>query len=438
MHKPTRRQFFKKAASIVAAPLILSSKTWASPPSERITIGCVGIGKMGGHHQDYLQGRDEVQIVAMCDVESRRLAIGQYLVEKAYAERFGKGSYTAVATHNDFREIAARNDIDAVLIATPDHWHVLVSLAMVRSSKDVYCEKPLTHTVEEGRVLANAVRQHDRVFQTGSQQRSESGFRIACELVRNGRIGEIKEVHVSVGGSSEECYLPPMPAPEGLDWNFWLGPAPYRPYNSELAPSLAEGPIESWSDFNKLIGGYPNFRGYKDYSGGGMTDWGAHHFDIAQWGLGMDDSGPGEIIPPDGGDNPYLTYRYANGVVMQRRGAGQAGVMFVGTEGKVMVNRGYLETEPASLLRDVIGPDEIHLHKSRGHHEDWFDAIRNRTRPICDVEIGHRSSSVCHIGNIASWLQRPLKWDPAAERFLNDDEANRMTRSSMRAPWRLA
>ncbi|MDZ4860721.1 MAG: Gfo/Idh/MocA family oxidoreductase [Candidatus Hydrogenedentes bacterium] len=432
----SRRQFLKRTA--VTAPLILSAKTWASPPSERLTIGVVGIGKMGGNHCDYLQGRDDVQIVALCDVESRRFEVGRYLIDEAYASRIGKGKYASVEKYGDFRAIAERNDIDAVLIAVPDHWHLLVSLAMVRSGKDVYCEKPLTLTIGEGRILVNEVRKRARVFQTGSQQRSEGGFRIACELVRNGKIGEVKEIHVSVGGPSEECYLPPMPAPEGLDWDFWLGPAPYRPYNSEFAPSLQPGPIGSWEDFNRLIGGYPNFRGYKDYSGGGMTDWGAHHFDIAQWGLGMDESGPVEIAPPNGSDVPHLTYRYANGVIMQRRDAGKAGVLFIGTEGKIMVNRGYLDAEPAGLLREQLRPGDIRLHNSRGHHEDWFDAIRTRSKPICDVEIGHRSCTVCHVGNIASWLNRPVKWDPQSECFINDDEANRLINRPMRAPWTLA
>ena len=438
----SRRQFLKQggalAASTAVFPLLLSSKTWASPPSERLTLGCIGIGKMMGGHIENLQERGDIQILALCDVEAKRLGIGRRLVEKAYAERLGKGTYKGIDAYKDFREIAARDDIDAAIIATPDHWHTLVSLAMIRSGKDVYCEKPLTLTINDGKMLVETVRRYSRVFQTGSQQRSESCFRVACELVRNGRIGKIHTVYVSVGGPSIECLLPPEPVPDGLDWDRWLGPAPWRPYNSELAPSLKEGPIENWDEFNRLIGGYPNFRGYRDYSGGGMTDWGAHHFDIAQWGLGMDGSGPVEALPPNGKDAEFLTYRYANGVVMQRRDAGKAGTMFIGTEGKVMVNRGYLETEPAALMNERLRPDEIHLRKSPGHHDDWLEAIRNRSKPICDVEIGHRSASVCHLGNIASWLNRPVKWDPVKEEFIGDEEANRMLQRPMRSPWRLA
>lgn len=362
----SRRQFLKRsgtvAASVAGSPLILSSKTWASPPSERLTLGSVGTGKMMGGHLGDLQNRDDVQILALCDVEARRLQTARALVEKAYASRFGKGAYKALDTYKDFREIAARDDIDAAIIATPDHWHALVALAMIKSGKDVYCEKPLTLAINEGKALVRAVRRYGRVFQTGSQQRSERGFRIACELVRNGRIGKVHTVYVSVGGPSVECGLPPEPVPEGLDWDMWLGPAPWRPYNAELAPSLkGSSPIETWREFDERIGPFPNFRGYRDYSGGGMTDWGAHHFDIAQWGLGMDGSGPVEAIPPNGKDAEFLTYHYANGVTMQRRDAGKAGIVFLGTEGKVMVNRGYLETEPAGIINALPGPNEIHL-----------------------------------------------------------------------------
>jgi predicted dehydrogenase len=423
---------------MAAFPLILSGKTWASPPSERLTIGCVGIGKMMGGHLEDMQGRNDVQIVALCDVESKRLNIGRRLVEKAYGERPGAGGHKGIDVYGDFREVAARTDIDAVMIATPDHWHTLVSLAMLKAGKDVYCEKPLTLTVNEGKMLVQTTRRYGRVFQTGSQQRSEGCFRVACELVRNGRIGEVHTVHVSVGGPSIDCALPSEPVPEGLDWNMWLGPAPWRPYNKELAPSLQEGSIDNWDQFNRLIGPYPNFRGYRDYSGGGMTDWGAHHFDIAQWGLGMDGSGPVEVTPPGVNGAEFLTYKYANGIIMQRHEAGRAGIVFFGDKGKVMVNRGYIQTDPAGLVNQLPQPNEVHLYRSPGHHDDWLQAIRERRKPICDVEIGHRSASVCHIGNISEWLKRSLKWDPETEEFAGDDEANRFLQRPMRQPWRLA
>lgn len=222
-----------------------------------------------------------------------------------------------------------------------------------------------------------------------------------------------------------DCYLPAEPVPEGLDWDFWLGPAPWRPYNSDIAPGM---------DYK----GWPNFRAYRDYAGGGMTDWGAHHFDIAQWGLGMDGSGPIEIIPPDGKDVKLLTYKYANGVTVYHGGGsgGKAGVEFIGTKGRVMVNRGYLETDPPELLDQPIGPNDLHLIESPGHHQNWLDCIRTRRRPICDVEIGASSVIVCHLGNIAYRLGRPLKWNPETQAFVDDDEASRLVSRPMRAPWR--
>lgn len=270
------------------------------------------------------------------------------------------------------------------------------------------------------------MRRYGRVFQTGSQQRSERGFRVACELVRNNRIGPVHTVHVNVGGPPIECNLPAEPVPEGLDWDFWVGPAPWRPYHSDIAPPL---------EFR----GWPNWRVYRDFAGGMMTDWGAHHFDIAQWGLGMDESGPVEIIPPEHSDARLLTYKYANGVTMYHGGGsgGRAGVEFIGTEGRVMVNRGYLETDPPGLELEPLGPNEVHLYESPGHAVDWLACIRTRQRPICDVAIGSHSATVCHLGNIAYRLKRPLRWDPANWRFANDDEANRLLGRPMRSPWTL-
>ena len=428
-----RRRFLQRAAgaslAAVAWPSIIPSSAYGAAghtaPSNRITVGFVGMGKqMGGHLNTFLN-RDQCQVLAVCDVEAKRLKIRQDDANKFYADKLGQQGYHGIDAYADFREIAARDDIDAVVIATPDHWHAITSIAMLRSGKDVYCEKPLTLTINQGKAMVEAARAHGRVFQTGSQQRSGREFRVACELVRNGRIGDVHTVHVNVGGPPVECYLPAQPVPEGLDWNFWLGPAPWRPYNADIAPGL---------DY----GGWPNFRAYRDYSGGGMTDWGAHHFDIAQWGLGMDETGPVEIIPPDGKDYPRLTYKYANGVIMYHGGgADGAGIEFKGTSGRVMVNRGYIETDPPGLENEPLAPNDVHLYNSPGHHDDWLNAIRSRSKPICDVAIGHRSATVCHLGNIAYWIKRPLEWDPDQERFIDDDEANRMLQRPMRAPWRL-
>ncbi|GMW00580.1 MAG: hypothetical protein AMXMBFR84_17170 [Candidatus Hydrogenedentota bacterium] len=380
---------------------------------------------MGGHHGSFLSNR-EVQVVALCDVESVRLGIQKQRAIDAYTETFGKDAgYEGIDAYSDFRDLCARQDIDAVVNATPNHWHSLVAIEAMRNGKDVYSEKPLARTINEGKAMRTAARHYGRVFQTGSQQRSSREFRIACELVRNGRIGKLHTIHVNVGGPPVDCYLPEEPVPEGLDWNFWLGPAPYRPYHSDIAPPHT---YEGW----------PNWRSYRDYAGGMMTDWGAHHFDIAQWGLDRDGSGPCEVHPPDGQDYPYLTYKYDNGVVMYHGGAfGNAGVEFIGDQGKVRVNRGWFETEPAEIAQEVIGPGEIHLYDSPGHHENWLECIKTRRKPICDIEIGHRSATVCHIGNICYWLKRALQWDPVTEQFDGDDDANRLLQRPMRSPWRI-
>ncbi len=428
-----RRQLLKRAAAAsvtaVGFPYIVPASAYGAAghvaPSNRITLGFIGMGKMMGGHLGNFLGRREVQVLAVCDVESVRLARSQRRVDDHYAKQLGKGSYRGCTAYRNFLGLVERRDIDAVVIATPDHWHAIPSIAAAKSGKDVYCEKPLTLTINEGKAMVEAVRKHGRVFQTGSQQRSEWQFRTACELVRNGRIGKVHTVHVNVGGPPVECKLPAQPVPDGLDWDFWLGPAPYRPYNADIAPGV---------DY----GGWPNFRAYRDYSGGGMTDWGAHHFDIAQWGLGMDETGPVEIVPPDYKAIKRLTYKYANGVVMTHGGArGRAGVEFIGDKGRVLVNRGYIETEPAELLDEPIGANDIRLYRSTDHQGNWLECIRTRGRPICDVSIGHRSVTVCHLGNIAYWLKRSLKWDPVKEEFVGDDEANRLLQRPMRSPWRL-
>ena len=418
--KLTRRGFLKGAAAAgaaVAGPMVVpSSVLGANAPGNRITIGVIGIGKQGNFHWDILLRRDDVQILAGCDVESKRLKKARARAE----EKYGKGS---VDTYRDFRECIARDDIDAILMAPPDHWHAIIAIEAMIAGKDVYCEKPLTLTINEGRAIANAAKRYERIFQTGSQQRSGYGgrFRFACEMVRSGRIGEVKTVHVNVGGPSEVCFLPPETPPKTLDWDTWQGPAPKRPYNSILCPDHTRS--------------FPNWRKYRAYSGGGMTDWGAHHFDIAQWGLGMDDSGPVEIIPPGEGVE-LLTYRYANGVTMTHGGGPWGnGVEFVGTEGRVRVNRGTLETVPGDLMSKPIGPDEVHLYESRSHHENWLECVRSRREPICPAEIGHRTATVCHLGNIAYWTGERFRWDPEKEEVVDNSDAARWITRPHREPW---
>ncbi|MBA7690920.1 Inositol 2-dehydrogenase/D-chiro-inositol 3-dehydrogenase [subsurface metagenome] len=427
-----RRAFIKRAAGtaagVVSFPYIVSSsalgRAGGTAASDRITLGFIGTGKQSKHlMRSFLNSRG-THVLAGCDVDKLKLKRGQEIVEDHYAKKAG-GTYKGYASYGDFRDLLARDDIDAVVIATPDHWHAIMVIQSAKAGKDIYCEKPLSQTIVEAREMVNAVRRYGRVFQTGSQQRSDWHFRLGCELVLNGYIGELNHVTVGVGGPPKDKPLAAQPVPDYLDWDMWVGPALWRPYNSELSPNI------SWD-------GFPHWRYNSSFGGGGMTDWGAHHFDIAQWGMGMDESGPVEIIPPDGKNYKVLTYKYANGVTMTRDRAN--GVLFTGTKGKVEVNRGHLKTWPDSLKNQQIGPDEIHLYESKNHYTDWLDAIRKRTKPICDIETGCRSVTVCHLGNIAYKLGSAsggLKWDPKREALTGDSGASRLLSRPMRSPWRL-
>jgi predicted dehydrogenase len=380
----------------------------------------VGFGNMGSGDCPSLMGKPDVQYVAFCDLRPEKLAAAVNAINKKNGNQDCKG-------YKEFEEIAARKDIDAVQNSTPDHWHTLIATAMMKSGKDVYSQKPLTLTLHEARVMINTARRYGRVLQTGSQQRSSDEFWKACMLVRNGRIGKLKNVYVNVGGTSQDKIFPEEPIPEGFDWNRWLGPAPWRPYNGEACSGNYGG----------------GFRQVRDFSGGMMTDWGAHHFDIAQWGNGTDDTGPVEILPP-GGDVKKLTYKFANGVTYYHSdrqiddgGGGVNGVLFAGPDGKVEVNRGHFKTEPDTLAKEDFSKMDVQLYKSRDHYGDFIRCVKSRQRPICDVSVGAHSVMVCHLGNIAYWLKRPLKWDPVKEEFIGDAEANRWLDRPKRAPWHI-
>jgi len=423
----TRRQFIRTVVTSTGAiifPYVIPSSSLGKAgnvaPSSRITLGFIGTGKQSRHLiKSFL--RPDTQMLAACDVDKLKLQRALNMAEEYYAGATG-GPYKGCESYSDFRDLLARDDIDAVVISTPDHWHAIMAIAAAAAGKDIYCEKPLSQTIIEARAMVNAVRRYGRVFQTGSMQRSDRRFRFACELVRNGYIGQIKHITVGVGGPPEDKPLPAEPVPDYLDWDMWVGPALWRPYSGELSPHIS-------------VDVFPNWRYHSSFGGGAMTDWGAHHFDIAQWGLGMDDTGPVEIIPPDGKDYKVLTYKYANGITIARDKAN--GILFTGTKGKIEVNRGYLQTWPESLKDVQISPNEIHLYESNNHYADWLDAIRSRGKPICDIEIGCRSVTVCHLGNIAYELKRPLKWDTKKEVFVGDDQANRLLSRPMRSPWHL-
>lgn len=418
-NRVSRRGFVAGGAASLAAPMIIPRHVLGdddnAPANEKIVLGAIGIGKMmyGSHLPHYLR-MPEVKVVAVSDVDTTRREAGKKRVDDAYKN-------TDCAVHNDFREILARDDIDAIACATPDHWHALVILAVCKAGKDMYCEKPLTNNLVEAKAVMDAVNASDIIFQTGSQQRASSNFRYACELVRNGRIGDVKQVTVGVGGPPRPCNLPGEEMEPGLDWDRWLGAAPMRPYSSVLSPRGVHNHFPSW-------------RNFCEYGGGGMTDWGAHHFDIAQWGLGMDKSGPVEIVPPE---NPALghgvKYIYENGVEVIH--GGPSGVTFIGTDGEIFVNRGKLSSKPEDIIKKPIGDDEIHLYEApsgshSGHRQDWVNCVRSRKQPNCPIETGARTVAVCHLGNIA-YLHgaeldgKSLKWDPQKWEFVGNDEANK-------------
>lgn len=407
----TRREFLTKTTTAAfAAPLIIRASALGADghtaPSERINVAVIGVGGRGRYVFGALTRPSDAQAVAVCDVMQSRL--------QPFKSR-------GLAVYNDFRQMLARGDIDAVVVTSPSHWKPLHTIAAAKAGADVFCEKPMSLTIRDGRAMVTAVRRYGRIFQHGTQQRSSREFRFACEMVRSGRIGRLKSATVNVGGPARVCYLPAEPVPKGVDWDMWLGPAPWRPFNSAICMRKCGG-----------------WEGYSDYSGGGLTGWGSHHFDISQWGLAADETGPVEIIPPDGKDARGLTFKYANGVDVHHSGRMDTwAVVFHGTEGKIAVNRGELETWPASLKREPTRPHEVHLYRSPGHNVNFMDCIRTRRKAICDVEIGHRTMSIAHLGNIAYTLRRPLKWDPAKEAFISDPQANRLLDRPRREPWAL-
>ncbi len=432
-NKINRRQFLKRSLAVttaaIAAPTIVPSSVWSGTikPNDKITLGFIGLGKQGTYLLRGFLNTQGTHVAAVCDVDKLKLKRAKNIAEKHYSVNSSSGKYKGCSAYVDFQEIINRKDIDAVVIATPDHWHAIHVISAAKAGKDIYGEKPLSLTIAEARAMANEVRRNNCIFQTGSMQRSDRKFRIACELVRNGYIGEVKHVRVSIATGFKShpviCDLPAENIPQELNWDQWLGPAPQRPYNAILAPPIS---------FN----GFPAWRDYRDYSGGGMTDWGAHHFDIAQWGLGMDDSGPMKIFPADEKNYEYLTYKYKNDVILTVDFENN-GILFTGTEGTVDVNRSYLHTSPKKLASQIMKPNDIHLYESNNHKMNWLNCIRTRLKPICDIEIGCRSVTVCHLGNLATQLNRHLKWHPGKEIFINDEKANRLLSRSKRSPWRI-
>jgi len=472
----TRREFLGRTAAfsgIVASPWIIPSSARGADgnvaPSERITVGLIGKGLMGSGHLRRLVGDRDIQVLAVCDVDSLRCENGRRRVEETYAARRTSDTYQGCTAYNDYRELLGRADIDAVVIVTPDHWHTLQTIDAVKAGKDVYCEKPITITVREGRRLVEAVRRYGRVFQTGTQYRSIPTIRQVCEFVRSGGLGKVKQVFTlwsRLGGffgaprfkpyrhlmdveNSGKSYvplditLPGEPVPEGLDWDLWVGPALWHPYNPAYHKNPSPG-VVPWAFC-------------EDFGAASVTWHHSHSADVIQYALGAENSGPVEIIHPSSGAYPTLTCRYANGTLLHlvdnwsmvkdvykavpatARLAGNFGGVFVGERGWVtsMSTGGPVEGGPEELFEEMkLRTRQVNIGENN-HHANWFECIRTRRRPSCDEEIGHRSASLGHITIIAHKLQRSLKWDPAKEEFLGDEAANRLRWRAMRAPWRI-
>jgi predicted dehydrogenase len=436
----TRRGFLKHSAVVASAtislPVIIPRSAFgAAAPSNRIAVGFIGVGRMGQSDLREVLGFETVQVSALCDVDAKRAKDARQIVETRYAGQTRDGTYKGCEIYKDFRDLIAREDIDVVMICTPDHWHALPAIAAVRAGKDIFVQKPLTLTIEQGRVLSDTVRRYSRVLQVGSQQRSDSQFRFACELVRNGRIGKLHTVKVGLPPDTPTTTQPTMPVPEGLDYDMWLGPAPWAAYTEKRVH-----PQQSYDR--------PGWLCISDYGSGMITGWGSHHLDIAQWAMGTEYTGPVEIE----GQAEYFTeglwdvhgvfrieYTYANGVklICADDKMYKLGVLFEGSDGWVFVTRGQIDTNPKSLLNTTINPNEIQLYRSNNHKANFFDCVKSRAETIAPVEVAHRSCTICLLGEIAMRLRRKLRWDPHAERFVNDSVANCMLARSMRSPWHL-
>ena len=438
--KISRRHFIKKSmmttSVILTAPHVIPSSVFGRfSPNNRITLGCIGVGRMGRGDLSAFLGFQDVQVVAVCDVDDWRLQNARQQVEDHYRLRQKKDSYKGCESYRDYRELLARRDIDTVMICTPDHWHAMPAIDAARSGKDIFLQKPLTLTIAEGRQLSDTVRRYQRILQVGSQQRSDARFRFAAELVQNGRIGKLHTVEVGFGKDPFTGFHPVKPVPEELDYETWLGPALYIPYIEERVH-----PVKSYTR--------PGWLRTDDYCCGMITGWGSHHVDSAHWGMGTETTGPIEIDGQaefsktgiwDVHGGFRIEYTYANGVklICTHNELNKQGVVFEGTEGWVYVRRGLIDTNPKSLLKEKIGPNEIQLYKSNNHRRNFIECIKNRQEPIAPVEIGHRSGSACILGYISMKLNRKLKWNPEKETFIDDEAANRMLSRPYRSPWKL-
>ena len=435
MHRHSRRDFLWKAplalAGAAAFPTIVKASALgrggAVPPSDRIVMAGIGFGMQGPGNMRSFLGQAGVQWVAVCDLDDEPLKRALDTVNQKYGNK-------DCATYKDYRELYARGDLDAVSLAIPDHWHAILSIAALRAGLDVFGEKPFTHSLREGRAVCDAVKRYGRVWQTGSWQRSTENFHRAAELVRNGRVGKVLRVEVGLPAGhtdfartfgQEKIESPPP----NLDYDTWLGPAPWSPYCKARV--------------------HMNWRWNFDYAGGQLMDWIGHHLDIAHWGLGLDYAGPVKVsatgeFPTTGIYNTPTRYWvdavYADGTPIVIAGGYPeipSGTKWIGEHGWVWVDRGGFESQPANLIHEVIGPNEIRLQKSRDHQKDFVDAVRSRRLTIAPAEVAHRSASVGHLGVVAMETGRTIKWDPATETIIDDPGAERLLSRAYRKPYQL-
>jgi predicted dehydrogenase len=450
--KVSRRSFLKTASGAAAAigfPTIVPRSVFGQmAPSNRINVGAIGVGRISRVHD--LPGiwqYDDVRIMAVCDLDANRVEAGKTLINGVYAKKTGK-AYDGVTGYHNYHDLLANKDIDAVVISTPDHQHAMAGVAAVRAGKDVYLQKPASLTIAEGRYLSNAVQASGRIVQIGSQQRSTVQFRYAAELVRNGRIGDLKHVEIGLPGDPSGPDAPAMPVPKNLNYDAWLGSTP-EVYYTEMR-------VHPQSGFDR-----PGWLRCEQFGAGMITGWGAHHVDSAHWGMNTEYTGPVEVwgtaeFPTHGlwdVHGKFLTHAiYANGVTMDISGDFPNGIKFYGTKGWIFVSRGnetVTASDPAAKLKDAtalassdpkiiqseIGPDEIHLYVSKEQHRNWLDCIRSRQQPISPVEMGHRACSTCLLHHIAMKAKRRLHWDPQMEKFHGDDAANALLSRPQRAPY---
>lgn len=427
------RRSLLKGAGVVAGGLscvmgpTLSVSRAAAGPNDRLNIACIGVQNRGNSLLKQLLDRNDCQVVAICDVDEKLLDKWVEHSESTYAEQMDRSDYNGINAYVDYREMLTQEDLDGVVVAVPDHNHMHISINAMKAGADVYCEKPLSLTVEEGRIITDAAEAHDRILQVGSQRRSSDRFRHVCELVRNGRIGELEHIDVKIttrSGSSEAWS--PQPVPDHFHDDLWLGPAFPTPYHPKRR--------------------HYDFRFVTDYSGGDITNMGAHFVDLAQWANGTSETGPVKVHGRgkrneeglhDVFYGPHVEFTYANGVTMTMEMTEKWGdfIRFEGSEGWISAGS-ETEAEPASVLDSEIGPDETQLYRTdESHIGNWLQCMRERRQPSAPAEVGHRSATICHLANIAMLTRRNLQWDPEQERFPLEGEANRLLRRESREPW---